>query len=308
MGGGSQLNFKGKKVALIQGGRSLEKEVSYKSSECIGKALESLSCSYFKVEADEKLFQTLLEEKPDVAFLGVHGVQGEDGCLQGALELLKIPYTGSGVLTSALCMDKLFFKNLLLKYKIPTPQFSLLDSRECSFSEFPLMIKASHGGSTLGSYIVRNKEDFSTSFDQAQAMGRFVFMEKYVPKAKEVAVSYLGDRILTPIEIVPEKDFYDYTSKYESQKTKYILPARLDSLLLEKIKMISSKIISLTGVRGYGRIDFLIDEEETPWVLELNTLPGLTESSLLPKSAQHEGIEFVGLIQEILSQASLDYS
>ena len=302
-------NLKGKKVVLIQGGFSPEKEISRKTSQCVEKVLKTLPCSYFVAEADGTLLQQLQDEKPDLAFLGVHGVYGEDGSIQSLCEFLKIPYTGSGILASALCMDKLFFKNLLLKNKIATPDFTVIHSLQNipPLKKYPVVIKASHGGSTLGTHIVQNSNTLSTAFEKAKNVGRYVFIEEYISQGMEVAVSYLNSRILTPVEIVPKNGFYDYKHKYEIGQTDYILPPRLNPMVVEKIKVISEKVISLTDVRGYARLDFIV-KEDAPWLLELNTLPGLTETSLLPKSAKKDGLNFPQVIEMILSAAALDYS
>ena len=427
--------LKGKKIAVIQGGPGPEKEISYKTARCVEKALQTLPCSHFTVEADHNLFQTLQREKPDLAFLAVHGIFGEDGCVQALCELLQIPYTSSGILASALCMDKLFFKHLLLKNKIPTPSFKAIppksediarggdglhgrnegdsrfrgnDKRDGSdglsgkdrqgendekdgqskndggngkdkrdeedrvsgsdeqsekdklsgkdgirekdeesekgkqgeedglhgkdephgkdeqngeseqsgtdghgrippVEKYPVVVKASHGGSTLGTYIVKNSNDLSIAVKKAADFGRSVFLEDYIPSGKEIAVSFLNGRFLTPVEIVPKSGFYDYKSKYEAGQTDYILPPRLDPLVTEKLKFISEKVIALTNVRGYARLDFIVEENGTAWLLEVNTLPGLTETSLLPKSAKYDGINFPELIEIILSLAETDY-
>ena len=301
-------NLKGKKVVLIQGGFSPEKEISRKTSQCVEKVLKTLPCSYFVAEADGTLLQRLQEEKPDLAFLGVHGTYGEDGSIQSLCEFLKIPYTGSGILASALCMDKLFFKNLLLKNKIATPDFTVVPSLQKipPIKKYPVVVKASHGGSTLGTCIVQNSKALSTALEKAKKGGRYVFLEEYISQGMEIAVSYLKGQILTPVEIVPKSGFYDYKHKYETGQTDYILPPRLNPMVVEKIKIISEKVISLTDVRGYARLDFIV-KEDAPWLLELNTLPGLTETSLLPKSAKKDGFNFPQVIEMILSAATLDY-
>ena len=303
-----KLDLKGKKVALIQGGIGPEKEISRKTSQCVEKVLKTLPCSYFVAEADNTLFQQLKNEKPDLAFLAVHGIYGEDGSVQALCEFLQIPYTGSGILASALCMDKLFFKNLLLKNKIATPDFKAVHfpQQMSSIKNYPVIVKASHGGSTLGTYIVQNPKELPNALKKAKNIGRHVFVEEYIPQGMEVAVSYLNGRILTPVEIIPKSGFYDYKHKYNTGQTDYILPPRLDSLTVEKMKVISQKVISLTNVRGYARLDFIV-KKNTPWLLEVNTLPGLTETSLLPKSANEDGLNFPQVIGTILSTASLDY-
>ena len=286
----------------------MEREISRQTARCVEKVLKTFPGSYFTVEADGGLFQRLQAEKPDRAFLGVHGIYGEDGLIQAVCELLKIPYTGSGLLASAVCMDKLFFKNLLLKNKIPTPAFQPVRSpRDIpAKGKYPLTVKASHGGSTLGTFIVKSPEELPPALKKAKALGRSVFIEDFLSGGKEVAVSWLNGRLLTPVEIVPESGFYDYKHKYETGHTDYILPPRLPPLVTERLKALSEKVIALTDVRGYARLDFIV-KDDTPWLLELNTLPGLTETSLLPKSARRDGMDFPKVIETILSAARLDY-
>ena len=286
----------------------MEGDISRKTAQCVERVLKTFPGSYFTVEVDAALFQRLQEEKPDTAFLGVHGTYGEDGLVPAVCELLKIPYTGSGLLASALCMDKLFFKNLLLKNKIATPPFQPVHSFQAlpAVEKYPAVVKASHGGSTLGTFIVKGPEGLPAALKKAKTLGRFVFIEDFLSGGKEVAVSWLNGRILTPVEIIPESGFYDYKHKYETGRTDYVLPPRLPPLVTERLKVISEKVIALTGVRGYARLDFIV-KDNTPWLLELNTLPGLTETSLLPKSAQRDGMDFPKVIETILSTARLDY-
>ena len=303
-----KLNVKGKKLALIKGGASMEREISYRTVHAVSQALDELACSYYKVEADSDIFTSLKKEKPDLAFLGTHGVYGEDGCLQSICEFLKIPYTGSGVLSSAICMDKIFFKNILRTNKIRTPDFVVVDKHfKKEQVKYPVVVKASHGGSSLGTYVVEDASQLAPAIEKARQIGQQVFLETYLPQAREVAVSYLGDELLPSVEILPKASFYDYTSKYESEETRYKTPASLPAETKKELESTCRKVISLVKMRGYGRLDFLIDQDNTPWLLEANTLPGLTNSSLLPMSAEQAGISFPQLIDRICSYATTDY-
>ena len=298
-----------KNIALVQGGPGPESEISRISAQAVAKALDQLAYKYFIAPADQNLAQVLISKKPDVVFLAVHGAYGEDGLLQSLCEFLKIPYTGSGVLASSLCMDKIFFKNWLLKHKIPTPDFHVLDScwSPQKVSSYPLVVKSSHGGSSLATYIVREEKDLLPSIERAKTMGTPVFIENYLAHCKEIAVSFLDGQILTPIEIEPKGAFYDYKRKYVQGESSYFVPPRIDPFVTEKIKSLAQDIFRLAAVRSYARADFLLQEAKTPWLLEVNTLPGLTENSLLPKSAQYDGIEFPQLIERILQLADTDY-
>ena len=301
------MNWKNKKIAIIQGGPGPEREISYKTAQAVKKVLEQEPCSSFLIEADKNLPQNLLKHSPDLAFLAVHGIFGEDGCAQAICELLRIPYTGSGILASSLCMNKLFFKKFLIKNKIPTPDFKEI-SESNDFSSLPLVVKSSHGGSTLGTYIVKTNKSLKEAITKAKCFGTSVFVETFIPKGKEIAVSFFNGEVLTPLEIVPKGGFYDFKRKYTKGQSSYFIPARLEAKVIEKIKILSKKVIDLTEVRTYGRLDFIIGEDNKPWLLEVNTLPGLTETSLLPKSAKYDGISFSHLIKKILENAQTDYS
>lgn len=300
---------KKQKIAIVYKGKSPESDISVASAKAVEGVLKKLSYPYFFVEADKNLQKNLTIKKPDLAFLAVHGMYGEDGCVQSVCELLSLPYTGSGVLTSALCMDKLFFKKILQKYKIATPDFQEVRSQGIykKISTYPVVVKASHGGSSLGTYIVKNEKSLKLAIQKAKKIGRTVFIEDYISSGKEIAVSYLDGKILTAVEIVAKGGVYDYKRKYQKGQSQYHTPARLDPALTKKIERLSKKIFSLANVRSYARVDFLIQNNKIPWLLEVNTLPGLTKTSLLPKSASHDGITFPQLIETIIKLATTDY-
>ena len=298
-----------KTIALIQGGPGPESEVSRESAQAVAKAIARLGYKSFLAEADKNLPQLLIREKPDLAFLAVHGVCGEDGLIQSLCEFLKIPYTGSGVLASSLCMDKIFFKKLALKHKIPTPPFHIVDSIKDipAGLSYPAVVKSSHGGSSLGTYIVRRKKDLLPAIERAKKAGAGVFIEEYIPNKKEIAVSLLDGKILTSVEIEPKGGFYDYKRKYTKGESSYFIPPRIDPFAAEKLKSIAESAFRAAHVRAYARADFLLQEGKIPWLVEINTLPGLTENSLLPKSARYDGISFNQLIQKIIGLANRDY-
>lgn len=298
------------KIAIVYKGFSPEKTISVKTAQAVAKALKKLSYPYVLIEADHKLQQNLKKEKPNVAFLAVHGIYGEDGVVQSICESLNLPYTGSGILASALCMDKLFLKKILQQNKIATPSFQILDTNDSKpkASRYPVIVKASHGGSSLGTYIAKNQKALALSIKQAQKIGTSVFTEDYIPKAKEIAVSYFNGKILTPIEIAPKGIFYDYKRKYQKGQSQYYIPSKLDPFVIEKIKKIAHKAFTLANVRSYARADFLVEDKKKAWLLEINTLPGLTEHSLVPKSATYDGISFIELIETLIQEARTDYS
>ena len=301
-----------KTVALIQGGLGTEREISIQSAGAVAKAFDNLNVSYTIIESDRNLIKSLSALKPDRAFLAVHGKYAEDGTIQGICEYLKIPYTGSGVLTSALCMDKGFFKDYISRHRIPTPGYQNLNLENKQPQEvkiklsLPLVIKPSREGSTLGVSICKKSQDLIPALKKALQYDKKVLAESYI-EGMELAGSFLTGKALTPVEIVPEGGFYDYNSKYQSTETRYILPPGLDERTIRKCQDIVCQLVKLLHIRTYCRTDFIIKNNTDPLVIETNTLPGLTAHSLLPKSAQHDGIDFNMLVLKILKNARLDY-
>ena len=306
------MNKKIKKVALIQGGLGAEREISLMSAKSVAKAFDEMNIPYTLIESDMDLTKKLKQLNPDCAFLAVHGQYAEDGTLQGICEYLKIPYTGSGILASTLCMDKCFFKDYISRYGIPTPDYQNLNLENQNPQEveinipLPVVIKPSREGSTLGISICKKKEELVPALKKALQYDKKILVESYI-EGMEVAVSLLTEKTLTPVEIVPKDGFYDYTNKYQSEETKYILPPRLDEKIIKQCKEIVCQTAHLSHIRTYCRLDFIIKNKTSPLVLEMNTLPGLTTHSLLPKSAQHDGINFNMLVLKILQGARLDY-
>ena len=299
-----------KLTALIQGGLGAEKEISLTSGRAAAKALKELNIPFKTLLADHNLPKKLLALKPKRAFIALHGKYGEDGLVQALLEYLKIPYTGSGVMASAVSMDKVFFKQYMVQHKIPTPPFQMIDRQKKNQQKIkiplPLVIKPSREGSSLGVSICRKKEDIPPALKKAGRRDHQIIIEPYI-KGMETAFSFLDGKVLTPVEIKPKKGFYDYKNKYSRGATEYILPARLPKSTIKKCKNITLKAVKLLNIHSYARADFIIQEDRKPFLLEINTLPGLTKLSLFPKSAEHDGISFNKLIQKILKQARLDY-
>ena len=351
-----------KKVGLIQGGLGAEREVSLMSSQSVAKALDELGILYTVLEADENIAKNLSNLKPDCVFLAVHGKYAEDGVLQGICEYLKIPYTGSGVLVSALCMDKCFFKDYIFQQGIPTPSYQNLNlenipmqyrtrvvqnltsffdkkktigqpdrchslqewvSKDLRFLNkdlssdtieegsvlplsFPLVVKPAREGSSLGISVCKNKKEWDLALKEALQYDQKILVESYI-EGMELAVSFLNGQVLTPVEIVPGEVFYDYKSKYQSKKTKYFLPPRLEKKVIEECKTLVHQVVNVLSIGTYCRVDFIVKDNITPLITEVNTLPGLTTHSLLPKSAQLDGIDFNTLILTILKGAYLDY-
>lgn len=300
-----------KKVAIIQGGASSEKEISRITGENFKKALESLGYLFEVYEADQNLYEKLRTKKPDVALIALHGKFGEDGTIQGVCELLKIPYTGSGVFASALCMEKSFLKKVLSFEGILTPSWRSLnvktreDLKTLRF-EGPCVVKPSREGSSFGVSIVKEEKDFSPALKEALKYDNYILVEKYIP-GKEVAIPLWKGKALSSIEIKPHEGFYDYTNKYTKGKTDYIIPAQVSDKALQTMNEVSEKVFDILSIRQYARLDFMLDEKEQPYLIEVNTLPGFTPLSLLPQSAKKEGMEFKDLVKELVEGATLDY-
>ena len=333
--------IKTKKIALIQGGFGIERDISLITGHNVAQALNRLKLSFTVFEADRDLFENLKKYKPDLAFLAVHGPYGEDGTLQGLLEYLKIPYTGGGVLLSALCMDKVLFKKWISLQKISNPFFihlkktvkhinlsfsnldtdiklsdlylkksdSILEKKLVENPPFlPCVVKPCRSGSSIGVHICRSQKDWEDAIKDAFTIDSDVLVEQYI-EGVETAVSILNGQLLTPVEIQPSAGhFYDFKRKYEKNQTQYFVPPRLSVNIIEKLKEITNQIQKLFQIKSYARVDFIVDEKENIYVLELNTLPGLTPLSLLPKSAEYDGISYDEVILQVLESASLDYS
>lgn len=301
------------KIALIQGGMGAEAEVSRKTGKAFAAALEKLHLPFETLEANSELPKKLFEMKPDVALLAVHGKYAEDGTVQGLCEYLKIPYSGSGVFASALGMNKYFTKQVLIFNQIPTPAFEYVDVRKTkqlsslrTQLSFPLVVKPSREGSTVGISMVNDERQFTQALQAASQFDYEILIEEFIA-GTEITVPILDDRALTPIEIVPINGFYDYQHKYTAGKTEYILPPRLGKNVLENLRQLALKTHNVCQARVYSRVDFRVTESGSPFVLEINTLPGCTETSLLPKAAAYDGMEFTDVIRILVERAGLDY-
>ncbi len=295
---------KQKKIGVLMGGRSEEREISLRSGRAILKALQERGYNALAIEVDENLAHKLIEEGIERAFLALHGRGGEDGTVQGMLEIMKIPYTGSGVLASALAMDKLMTKRLLCFHKLPTPRFEVLKDEgiEDIKIDFPLVIKPRRSGSTVGVSVVKEKGGLLDALKEARRFDSEVLAEEFIP-GMEITVGILGGRALPIIEIVPQGGLYDYQSKYTPGRTQYILPARISKANYIRAQEIAIQAYHALDCQGQARVDLMVEEE--PYILEINTIPGMTEGSLLPKAAQAIGMSFEDLVEEILSEVSL---
>ena len=289
-----------------------EAEVSRVTGHSFATALENLSFDYQKISADKNLSTNLMEYDPDVALLAVHGKLAEDGTVQSICEYLKIPYSGSGILSSAVGMDKIFSKDLFVSNKIPTPKYQWFDLRNNSIDTLkiqvplPFVVKPSRDGSSMGITLVRKKEEIEPALVKAAEFDHFILVEELVEGA-EVTVPVLRGRALASIEIKPKQGFYDYENKYTEGRTEYILPAPLAENLQERINKLALAACRCLRVNCYARVDIMLDQQQQPTVIEVNTLPGFTPTSLFPKSAAYDGINFDELVQILIEDATLDY-
>lgn len=303
--------MKDKRVGILMGGLSAEHEVSIASGEAIYAALVSRGYDATRVFVDRDVDRVLRQEEIDVAFIALHGTYGEDGCIQGLLELLGIPYTGPGVSESALAMDKQKAKELFRLHNVPTPPYyavaaadlESLEERHGAFG-FPAFVKPRRQGSSIGA---GRADDFLELRERCEEAARFddtVLVERHI-EGREIAVGLLDGRALGAIEIVPKRAFYDYRAKYQAGQTDYHSPPRLAPTRLHNVLRIAERAVRALGTTGAVRVDMLVTEGENEYVLEVNGLPGMTASSLLPKIASAAGYGFEELCEAILQRAAL---
>jgi len=302
---------KTKRVGILMGGMSAERDVSLRTGEGIYEALAERGYNVTKIFVDRDLDRTLRAAPIDVAFLALHGTYGEDGCVQGLLELLSIPYTGSSVMASALAMDKLKAKQLFRLYNVPTPPYYTVRSEQLDELEevhgsfgFPAFVKPRCQGSSVGAGRAESMTDLRTRCAEALRFDDHALVERFVA-GREVHVGVLDGRALGAIEIVPKGAFYDYKSKYQAGGSEYHLPARLSPTRYKGVLNLAERAVQALDVTSATRVDMLVTEGENEYVLEVNTLPGMTKTSLLPKIAKGAGYDFGDLCEAILSRAKL---
>ena len=299
-----------KKIGVLLGGLSAEREISLKTGKASLQALQKLGYDAVAIDVKQNLPQQLQEAGVEVAFIALHGRFGEDGRVQGLLEMLQIPYTGSGVMASSMAIDKVMTKQLLVYYQLLTPQFDFMRPGDSAndlllrCKELPLIVKPSREGSTIGITIAHNQDVLNSGIEMAAAMDGTVLVEEYID-GSELTVSVLNGEALPVIQIVPKSGFYDYQAKYTTGATEYILPAPMTAASYELIQNAAVNACRALGCRGAARVDFMFREGEF-FCIEVNTIPGMTETSLLPKAAQAAGIDFPQLVEMILLDADLD--
>ena len=299
--------FRGTHVAVLQGGLSAEREISERSGCAVTAALRGLGYRVTPVAVDRDLPLRLARLRPDVAFNALHGRYGEDGCVQGLLELMGIPYTGAGVLPSALSMNKALAKTLWRAHGLPTPRWTLVVAGQRPRdlpAPLPLVVKPSSEGSSLGVSIVRRRRDLGRALRAASRFGGEVLIEEYVP-GQEVTVGILDGRALGALEVVAQGEFHTYEVKYTPGREDFHMPARLAAATMRRVLALAEAAHAALGGGPYSRIDFRVHGRRA-YLIELNALPGLlTDVSYLPRIAAHAGITFPALCERILDRATL---
>ncbi len=299
-------------VGVLMGGQSAERGVSLRTGAAILAALSRCGHRAIGIDAGRDLPQVLARRKVSVAFIALHGRGGEDGTVQGLLECLGIPYTGSGVLASALAMDKKQSKWVFHAHGLPTPEFEMLTrgvrgAWPLARLAPPVVVKPICEGSSVGVSVVRDRGELSPALKTAFRYDSEALVETYVP-GRDLTVGVLDDQALAVVEMRPRSGFYDYRDKYETGRTEYLVPAPLTARQTARTQDLALAAHRALGCRGASRVDFRLDERGRPQLIEVNTIPGMTATSLLPKSAAAAGIGFDELVLRILTAARLDVS
>ena len=288
------------------GGPGEEREISLQSGKAIQLALEAIGYNVLSITMENKLGDIISDlHSVDLVFLGLHGSIGENGTIQGFLESLGVKYTGSDPLSSAICMDKNISKIIARDSKVNTPNWKIV-TRDQTLNEdnskFPLVIKPNDQGSTVGLTIVHDESELGPALNLAYNYSSSVMVEQFI-EGRELTVTLIGGKALPVCEIIPSHELYDYECKYTSGMSKYICPADIDLDLTKRVQEITERLFDVLKCRHYSRADFRLDHEDNLWFLEMNTLPGMTDTSLAPMAAKAAGFSFNDLIDRIVLQA-----
>ena len=299
------------KVAVLMGGRSGEREISLRSGNAVLAALINAGVDAHGIDVDEHIFNRLQDEKFKHAFIALHGRGGEDGCIQGGLEMIGLPYTGSGVMASSICMDKIMTKKIWLTMGIPTPRFSEIhDSTKfkdvANHLGVPFIVKPSCEGSSLGIAKITSEAEFVAACLKAHAFSGELMAEEWV-EGSEYTVSVLDDEALPVIQLQTPHDFYDFEAKYKSNDTQYLLPCGLEEMAEIQLQVQALQAFRATNATSWGRVDVMLDDQGKSWFLEVNTVPGMTDHSLVPMAAKHIGVDFQQLVLRILAASRTCY-
>jgi D-alanine-D-alanine ligase len=295
------------RVAVLFGGKSAERAVSLKSGKAVLQALQGAGVDAYGIDVGDDFLQRLLDEKIDRAFIVLHGRGGEDGSMQGLLDCAGIPYTGSGILASALAMDKLRTKQVWQSLGLPTPRHAVLASAEdCRAAAaelgFPLIVKPAHEGSSIGMAKVADVDALITAWQDASQYDAQVLVEQWI-HGPEFTIATLRGQVLPPIALGTPHSFYDYDAKYLANDTQYRIPCGLDASKEEELKALSACACEAVGSQGWARVDVMQDKRGQFWLLEVNTVPGMTDHSLVPMAAAAAGLDFQQLVLAILADS-----
>ena len=309
------------RIGVLMGGRSAEREVSLRTGQAVHRALLRRGYRAVAIDVDASVQEKLRTKKVEIVFLALHGPGGEDGTIQGLLEIIGMPYTGSGVRASAIAMHKVTAKALLDCHGIPVPPGTVVRAGRHGKDQshrrgpvtvppaglrWPVVVKPAAQGSTIGVTIVHRRSEWRAALRRAHEYDQEAVVESYIP-GREIAVSVLGGtplpRALPAIEIVAPDGFYDYAAKYEKGRTRYLCPAPLPDAVTNRVRDLAIRTYQIVGCEGAARVDFRVTRRGRPYVLEINTVPGMTETSLLPMAAAKAGIDYDSLTERILQSA-----
>ena len=296
--------LKNKKIGVLYGGTSSEREISLKSGKAVVNALKKLKLKAVAIDVDKNAAEKIRKEKIDIAYIALHGPVGEDGTIQGMLEVMGIPYTGCGVFASSASMNKSISKDLFKCAGVLTPDWFVLKKFEMipEIKRYPVVVKPVGQGSAIGISIVKKASEFAAAAKKAFKYGDEIIVEQFI-KGKEITIGVLDGDALPVIEIVPKGKFYDFKSKYAKGGSKHIIPARISKNAYNHAQYNAEKVYKSLKCRAVCRVDMIVDQNGKAWVLENNTVPGMTETSLLPDAARACGISFEELVLKIIESS-----
>jgi len=295
------------KVAVLMGGLSAEREISLLSGNAVLASLKNSGVDAHGVDAGENIISELSDGNYQQAFIMLHGRGGEDGTIQGLLETMRLPYTGSGVMASSISMDKLKTKQIWMAMGLPTPEFHIIDSAQSCEKALevlglPLIVKPVLEGSSIGMSKVESSEELIPAWEKAQQCGGVIIAERWI-EGDEYTAAIVADQILPMIKLKTAHKFYDYNAKYEADDTQYICPCGLSETREAEYAALMTKAFDAVDAESWGRVDFMVDANKKPWLIEINTIPGMTSHSLVPMAANQAGLSFDDLVLTILKTA-----
>ncbi len=292
--------IKSHRIAVLYGGTSSEREISLASGKAVLKALVAAGADAVGIDAGRDLPLRIARKKIDFAYIALHGPMGEDGTVQGLLEVMGIPYAGCGVLASAISMDKEHTKIVCARAGLPTPAWRTVRAGEkVPAGKLPVVVKPASQGSAIGVSIVRRRKELAAALSDAFRHDTRVLVEEYIP-GTEITAGILGGAPMPVIEIVPKGSFYDFESKYQPGRSTHLIPPRLPKKTVADIQKLALAAFRAIGCRAMARVDMIVDRGLRPWILEINTIPGMTETSLFPDAAKAMGMDFTGLVLKII--------